>query len=86
MSQRQNNDNNEIEELYDRLQNAIDQTPKNDILVVQGDWPPVQKWAKMLVETGKTFVDPSAMMTQMREDSDFWSLPPLTILLLFKGA
>ena len=32
----------------------------------------------MLVETGKAFVDPSAMMTQMREDSDFWSLPPLT--------
>ena len=23
----------------------------------------------MLVETGKAFVDPSAMMTQMREDS-----------------
>ena len=40
----------------------------------------MQKWASMLVETGKTFVDPSAMMTQMREDSDFWSLPPLTIL------
>ena len=34
----------------------------------------------MLVETGKAFVDPSAMMTQMREDLDFWSLPPLTIL------
>ena len=40
----------------------------------------MQKWAGMLVETGKAFVDPSAMMTQMREDSDFWSLPPLTIL------
>ena len=37
------------------------------------------KWARMLVETGKVFVDPSAM-TQMSEDSDFWSLPPLTIL------
>ena len=36
----------------------------------------------MLVETGKVFVDPSAMMTQMSEDSDFWSLPPLTILYL----
>ena len=33
----------------------------------------------MLVETGKAFVDPFAMMTQMREDSDF-CLPPLTIL------
>ena len=40
----------------------------------------MQKSAGMLVETGKAFVDPSAMMTRMREDSDFWSLPPLTIL------
>ena len=30
-------DDNEIEEFYDQLQNVIDQTPK-DILVVQGDW------------------------------------------------
>ena len=40
----------------------------------------MQKWTGMLVETGKAFVAPSAMMTQMREDSDFWSLPALTIL------
>ena len=40
----------------------------------------MQKWAGMLVETGEAFVDPSAVMTQMREDSDFWSLSPLTIL------
>ena len=40
----------------------------------------MQKWAKMLVETGKAFVDPSAMTTQMREDSDFCSVSPLTIL------
>ena len=39
-----------------------------------------QKWARMLVETGKAYVDPSAMMAQMREDSDFWSLPPFTTL------
>ena len=32
------------------------------------------------VGTGKAFVKPSAMMKQMREDSDFWSLPTLTIL------
>ena len=31
-------DNNEIEEFYDQLQNVVDQTPKKDILVVQGDW------------------------------------------------
>ena len=29
---------NKIEEFYDQLQNVIDQTPKKDILVVQGDW------------------------------------------------
>ena len=40
----------------------------------------MQKWARMLVEIGKAFVDPSAMMTQMRGHSDFWSLPPLKIL------
>ena len=40
----------------------------------------MQKWVRMLLKTGKAFVDPSEMTTQMREDSDFWSLPPLTIL------
>ena len=35
-SPRSNYDDNKIEECYDQLQNAIDQTPK-DILVVQGD-------------------------------------------------
>ena len=40
----------------------------------------MQKWARMLVETGKAYWYPSAMITQMRGDSDFWSLPPLLIL------
>ena len=40
----------------------------------------MQNWVRMLVETGKVFVDPSAVVTQMRKDSDFWSMPPLTIL------
>ena len=31
-------DDNEIEEFCDQLQNFIDQTPKTDILVMQGDW------------------------------------------------
>ena len=39
----------------------------------------MQKWARMFVETSKAFVDPSAMITQVREDSDFLSLPPLAI-------
>ena len=40
----------------------------------------MQKWAGMLVETGKAFVDPSAMVTQMKEDSGFWGLRAVTIL------
>ena len=31
-------DDNEIGKCYDQLQNVIDQTPKKDILAVQGDW------------------------------------------------
>ena len=31
-------DDNEIAEFYGQLQNVIDQTPKKDILVVQGAW------------------------------------------------
>ena len=31
-------DDNKIEEFYHQLHNVIDQTPKKDILVVQGDW------------------------------------------------
>ena len=42
----------------------------------------MQKGARVLVETGKAFVDPSATKTQMRENSDFWSWPPLMILCL----
>ena len=45
---------------------------------MEGDWN--AKVAGILVETSKAFVDPSAMTTQMREDSDFWSLPALMIL------
>ena len=39
----------------------------------------MQRWARMLMKIGRAFADPSAMTTQMREDSDFWSLPPFTI-------
>ena len=75
-----NYDDDKIEDFYDQLQNAIDQILKKDILVVPGAWN--AKRAKMLMKTGKAFGDPSAMMTQMGEDSDFWSLPPLRILCL----
>ena len=61
-------DVNEVEGIYDQLQNVIDQTPKKDMLCKETGMP---KWAVMLVETGKAFADPSAVMSQMREDSDF---------------
>ena len=31
-------DDNEVDEFYSELQSLVDQTPKQDILVVQGDW------------------------------------------------
>ena len=71
-------DDNEIEEFYDQLQNVINQTPKKDVLVVQGDWN--AKVGKDACGNWQVFVDPSAMMTEMRGDSNFWCLPPLTIL------
>ena len=42
----------------------------------------MQKRVRVLVETGKAFVDPSAMTSQMRGDSDFWSLSSLTTFVL----
>ena len=31
-------DDREVDEFYRELQSLVDQTPKQDILVVQGDW------------------------------------------------
>ena len=31
-------DDSEVDEFYRELQTLVDQTPKQDILVVQGDW------------------------------------------------
>ena len=69
-------DDNETEEFYYQLHNVIDQTPRRDMLILQGD----RNGAKLLMKTGMEFADPSAMTTKMREGSDFWSLSPLTIL------
>ena len=33
-----NYDDNEVDEFYRELQSLVDQTPKQDIQVVQGDW------------------------------------------------
>ena len=52
-------DDNEIEEFYDQLQ--IRHRRRTFLLCKETG---MQKWARMLVETGKAFVDPSAVMTK----------------------
>ena len=71
-------DDNETEEIYDHYRMSLIRHRRRAFLLCKETG--MQKWAGMLVETGKAFVDPSAMMTQMRGDSDLWSLPPSTIL------
>ena len=68
---------NEIGESYDQLQNVIDQTPK-DILVVQGDWN--AKVGRDACGNCQGICGPVCNDDTHGEDSDFWSLPPLTIL------
>ena len=64
----------EIEEFYDQLQTVIDQTPKKNILVVQGDWN--AKVSNDACGNWQSIRGLFCKMTQIREDSDFWSLPP----------
>ena len=72
-------DDNEIEKLYDQLQNVIDQIPKKDVLVVQEDWN--EKVGKNACGNWQGICRPFCNDdTHEREDSYFWSLPPLTIL------
>ena len=59
-----NNDVNKIEELYDQLQNVIDQFRRTFLLCKETG---MQKCARVLMKTGKAFADCSAVMTQMRE-------------------
>ena len=60
-------DDIEVDHFYQQLQEPIEQTPKKDILVVQG----MLKMGRMHRRTGERFVDPTAMSRQMREVSDF---------------
>ena len=73
-------DDNKIEEFYDQLQNVIDQTPKKDILVVQlqGDWKATV--GRDACGNGQGICGPFCNDDTNEEDSDFWSLPPLTTL------
>ena len=61
-------DDNEVDYFYQQLQETIDKTPKKDILVVQEE---ILKLGRMHRQTVETFVDPTAMSRQMKEDSDF---------------
>ena len=62
-------DDSEVDHFYQQLQETIDQTPNTGILVVQGGG--MLKLGRIHRQTGETFVDPTAMSRQMREDSDF---------------
>ena len=59
-------DDNETEEIYDHYRMSLIRHRRRAFLLCKETG--MQKWAGMLVENGKAFVDPSAMMTQMRED------------------
>ena len=72
-------DDNKINKLYDLTSYRMPLIRHRRRTFLLCEKNGMQKWARMLVKTGKAFVDPSAMMTQMREDSDLWSLPALTI-------
>ena len=61
-------DDSELDHFYQQLQETIDQTPKKDVVVVQGDWN--AKVGKHR-QTGEKFVDPTAVSRQMRKLSDF---------------
>ena len=61
MHQHLNINDNEVDNFYQQLHEIIDQTPKKDILVVQGDWNArVGRDAK--ADWGGAYVDPTAML------------------------
>ena len=56
-------DYSDVDEFYRELQSLVDQTQKQDILVIQGDW--TQKLEKMHKKIGEKFVDLSAIRRPM---------------------
>ena len=62
-------DDSTVDHFYQQLQETIDQIPKKDILVVQGDRN--AKVGKDAQADWVRFVDPTAMLRQIREVSDF---------------
>ena len=55
----------EVDEFYRELQSLVDETPKQDILVVQGDW----KFEKMHKRIREKFMDLSGIRRPMTEGS-----------------
>ena len=53
-----------VDNFYRQLQEIIDQTPRKDILAVQVDW--MVRLEGMHKQTGETYVDPTAMLRQIR--------------------
>ena len=62
-------DDNEVHNFYRQLQEIIDQTPKKTIWLYEGIG--MLKLEGMHRQTEETYVDPTAMLRQMREVSDF---------------
>ena len=60
-------DDNEVEEFYRELQSLVDQTPKQDILVIQGNWK--AKVGKMHKKIGQKFLDLPAIWRSMTTGS-----------------
>ena len=71
-AQKSDYNDNEIKDFYEQLQNVIDQTPKRNTLV-QGDWS--EKVGKDASENWQSMCGPFC-----NNDTNDWSLPPLTIL------
>ena len=62
-------DDSEVDHLYQKLQETIDQTPKRTFWLYKGIG--MLELRRMHRQTGEKFVDPTAMSRQMREVSDF---------------
>ena len=60
-------DDSDVDEFYRELQSLIDQTPKQDILVVQGDWN--AKVEGMHKKIGEKLMDLPAIQRPMTEGS-----------------
>ena len=64
-------DDSDVDEFYRELQSLVDQTPKQDILVVQGDWN-----AKILIENYRT----QFYFTKVSLYIHFWQMWSLFIM------